>query len=479
MKMWQKIYVVVLSISVLFVNLGIYAVFQMTYEKNIKTEQKRGELDYTVISRNIQRSMQALYEQNRLSEDVVSDLMKICEEEYERQNIRLQLWKNQRQIYPGQEKKKGDPVKSNEIMIQIRGKRQEKSLEAVGVLSGFPDEYALYIEYPLEELNAVWGQLYAIYLIISFSISLVLASSLSVLLHILLLPLKRLTEGVSDIRDGDYSSRVEVKGKDELAGLGEDINIMAEIIETNMCILREDNQKKERLVDNLAHEMKSPLTSIYGFAEYLLKGKVTSEEAMECYSFIMEESQRMKELCYTLMDLSEIRHKKIEFESFRGDEFFSQLKAETFRRQRGVPEEKRIRLHWYNGLSEDLCLYGNQNLLEMLTLNLVTNAIRASWQKKREGKEPTVSIHLDRAGDTDRQFVLLIRDEGIGIPEGKLEYITEPFYRVDKGRDRETGGNGLGLALCQQIVELHQGTLSFSSVEGKGTEVTVRLWTRK
>lgn len=115
----------------------------------------------------------------------------------------------------------------------------------------------------------------------------------------------------------------------EKAGLGEDINIMAETIETNMRILREDNQKKERLVDNLAHEMKSPLTSIYGFAEYLLKGKVTSEEAMECYSFIMEESQRMKELCYTLMDLSEIRHKKIGFESFRSDEFFSRLKAET------------------------------------------------------------------------------------------------------------------------------------------------------
>ena len=476
MKMWQKIYAVVLIISMLFVNVGIYAVFQLTYEKNIETEQNRGEVDYTVISRSITKNMQALEEQNRLSEDAAVDLMKIYEEEYAGQKVRIQLWKNQRQLYPDKEEKEPYALGDGEIHIHIQGKRQEKSLTAAGKLPGFPDVYDLYIEYPLEELNAIWGRLYQIYLIISFAISLVLACFLSVLLHFLLRPLKRLTESVSDIRQGDYSSRVEIKGRDELASLGENINIMAKTIEANIQVLKEDNQKKEQLVDNLAHEMKSPLTSIYGFAEYLLKGRVDPEEAIECYSFIMEESQRMTEMCYVLMDLSEIRHKKIQFESFRADEFVSHLKRAAARQQRGFLDEKRIELQWQSELPENASLYGNPNLLEMLVLNLVTNAVRASWQKKEEGKEPTVYIRLKQIDGGRRRFSLSVKDEGTGIPEEKLKHITEPFYRVDKGRSREAGGNGLGLALCRQIVELHQGTLTFSSMEGKGTEVTACLW---
>lgn len=477
MKVWQKIYVVVLIICVLFVNVGIYAVFQLTYQKNIETEQVRGEVDFTVISKNIRKNMQTMEKQDRLTEEAAADLVKIYEEDFEKQKKHLKLWKNQFQLYPAKGEEVPYPTTENQTKIIIRGKRQHKELAVVSEWMQGQDTYYLYMEYPLEELNATWKQLYQIYLFISFGISLVLALSLSIMLHFLLRPLKRLTAGVSDIRKGDYSRRIEVSGTDELAGLGENINAMAETIETNMNRLREDNKKKEQLVDNLAHEMKSPLTSIYGFAEYLMKSRVEPEEAMECYSFIMEESQRMKDMCYTLMDLSEIRHKNIEFDWFSVEEFVSRLETVNARRQSELMGTKAVPIVWSSRIPKGQQMYGNEDLLEMLVLNLVTNAVRACQLVRDEKQtEPKIIVLLEQVKGEEPSIHLQVSDEGMGIPEQKIQHITEPFYRVDKGRSRENGGNGLGLALCQQIVELHQGTLTFTSSVGVGTEVSVILW---
>lgn len=477
MKVWQKIYLVVLCISVLFVNMGIYAVFQTTYQKNIETEQVRGEVDYTVISKNIQKSMQAMDEQGRLTREAAADLIKIYEEDHAKQEMQIKLWKNQVQLYPKKWEKIPYPTTETQTRITIRGKRQKKELVVVSAWKLDQDVYYLYMNYPLKELNATWNQLHRIYLVVSFGISLVLAFSLYLMLRFLLRPLKRLEEHVLAIREGDYSSRIEMRGDDEFARLGENINAMADTIETTMHRLQEDSQKKEQLVDNLAHEMKSPLTSIYGFAEYLMKGRVEPEEAIECYSYIMEESQRMKDMCYVLMDLSEIRNKQITFSDFSAKEFVAGLEMLANRRQSECLETEKVSIRWNNLMPEGQKIYGNRNLLEMLVWNLLSNAIRSCLHKREETQEQVgIVVWMESGRETERSIHLRVCDEGIGIPKEKLKHITEPFYRVDKGRSREQGGNGLGLALCRQIVDLHHGTMTFSSVVDQGTAVSIQLW---
>lgn len=474
-KLWQKIYLLVLVISIVFVNGGIYLVFQLTYQKNIEAEQVRGEVDDTVIRNSIQKNMKTMEREERLTEDAVTDLIQIYEEDYTKQKMKIQLWKNQSRLYPKGQKQIPYPVDEGQTKIVVRGARQQKELAAVSEWKMGQDTYYLCIQYPLEELNATWGQLYRIYLVLSFGISFVLALSLSILLHFLLRPLNRLVLGVSDIQRGDYSSRVKVRGGDELACLGENINAMAEAIETNIKALEEENKRKQQLVDNLAHEMKSPLTSIYGFAEYVMKSKADSEETVECCSFIMEESERMKEMCYTLMDLSEIRHKKMEYSYFSAEEFAAGIRAVAARQLAKSPDKGEVEIEIVSRMQKDI--FGNRRLLEMLVMNLLDNAVRACRGLSGQGRDrPKVIVWLEPGNDTEKEFRIKVRDEGTGIPEDKIRCITEPFYRMDKGRSREYGGNGLGLALCRQIVEKHQGTLEFESVVGKGTEVTAFLW---
>lgn len=471
MKIWQKIFLAALSISILFVNVGIYSVFQLTYRKNLETEQRRGEVDFSVIRRNVQMDMQDLQQQNRLTEEAAEDLMELHEEDYKKQKIQIQLWKNGNRIYPPREEKFPFNIQAGQNQIVIRGGQGEKELVGVGELTGFQDTYYFYLSYPLEELNETWNQLFWIYLLISVGISVILVAVLSVMLHVLLQPLGKLTETVSDIRSGNYSKRVKVRGRDELAVFGENINAMAQTIEMNIEKLQEDNQRKEELVENLAHEMKSPITSIYGYAEYMMKSKVSLEESMQFCAIIMEESGRMKDMCYTLMDLSEIRRSEITYEKIKPQEFLDQIEQVIAVRQTAVLVSDPVKVIFQNLMGEGNNLYGNRRLLEILLLNLISNAIRACRQKREEtAAEVSVSVSLKPTGEG---VELRVSDNGIGIPAKKLDRLTDPFYRVDKGRSRENGGNGLGLSLCRQIVECHQGTMSFSSVEGEGTVVQV------
>lgn len=510
MKVWHKIYLAVLAICVLFVNIGIYAVFELVYKKNIETEQMRCEVDYNVICDSIQNNMRAMYRQERLSDEAAADLIGLYEKNYRKQEMEFKLWRDEKQLYPENGGKIPLNAGKNKVCIVVGGSRKQKEIEVISEIGEFDGRYHLYVGYPLNELNATWDGLFSIYLYISFAISLVLAFLLNIMLRFLLRPISELVESVSNIGKGEYSSRINVKGNDEFSVLGENINLMAEDIEKNVNRLKEDNEKKEQLVDNLAHEMKSPLTSIYGFAEYIMNGKIEPEERAECCSFIMEESMRMKDMCYTLLDLSEIRHRKVDFENFNVNAFVEKMKQVIEMRQSDIIKSGNVTVEWENKLFDRKEIYGNERLMEMLILNLVSNAIFACERKhcmlnnkengignkeadgyirevsgeidKEELKVKVSISHLDAweydfngrsmtASVNNTGFLLCVHDNGIGIPKEKISHVTEPFYRVDKGRSRENGGNGLGLALCRQIVLLHGGEFEIKSEEGIGTTI--------
>lgn len=477
MRVWQKIYLATLLISILFVNLEIYAVFHLTYQENLKSEQNRGETSYRLIAKSVQNTMYVLERDGRLSEVAVRDLMRLYEHEYENQNIAITIWKNGEELYSGKENQELISVNSEEIKTTISGKRWEKSFVATSQLSGLKEKYQLSVRYSLTELNEIWKRLFNIYIFVNLGVIAVLAILLNILVRRLLRPLRRLEEQAHDMEQGNYESQVLVKGKDEIATLGNSLNSMAETIQEQIMTLQNDNDRKEQLVGDLAHEMKSPLTSIYGYAEYLLKTNPTKEEAVDYYRVIMEESERMQAMSYALMDLAELRKKSISLDFFCGDDFLKRQQKIIQNRQELFSKNNSVKMIWKNTLNPDRKIYGNEELLSMLLLNLVTNAICAVQEKENSEIYVLLDEEINHEKELGVSWRLIVQDNGIGIPKDKLEHITEPFYRVDKGRSREQGGNGLGLALCQRIVELHNGNMEIISEEGVGTTVIVKFMT--
>lgn len=214
---------------------------------------------------------------------------------------------------------------------------------------------------------------------------------------------------------------------------------------------------------NVSHELKTPLTSISGFAEMIANGMYQKPDDVKLFgSRIVNESQRMLTLIDTIMHLSRIEEtettitwKTVSMDSlvrYAADLIESQAKA------KGVT---------ISVDAEPLYTYGNAALLSELVMNLLDNAVKYNKEGGR--------VHALLQPEGEDKLSLTISDNGIGIPKEKQDRVFERFYRAEESRNKSTGGSGLGLAICKHIVEKHKGTLSMTSEEGKGTTFTVIL----
>lgn len=461
-KLWQKIYLLTIFLFVILLNSGMYLVFDMTYQKNLSTERTKAESEYNMIATGILRSLQNLAKQNRLSKMPIQSILEIHEKYYAEQKINLTLWKDGQYIYP--EGKNGTPnqdISDKKTQSKIYNKNGKNIIQIQSMLYKNKEKYYLQYEKTLSELDAVWEQLEKKYLLVSVGFSLGLAILLFVLLNRIMRPIQELTQTVDEMRAGDLSARVKVKGSDDIATLGEHFNKMAEKLQTDILLIQKDAQAKQDFVDNFAHELKSPITSIYGFAEYIQKAKVPEQETAECMEFIMEESTRLLKLSYTLLDLSKMRKKEIEIQKVSIRNLFDSIRKPIEK----LASDCGVIVEFHTGNEE---IQGNEILLQSLLYNLTHNGICAC----QEGGKVIVATEHIRG-----KVCLTVTDNGCGIPQNEIEKITEPFYRVDKARNRAEGRTGLGLALCKQIASLHHAEITFLSEEHNGTKVIVQFFT--
>lgn len=214
---------------------------------------------------------------------------------------------------------------------------------------------------------------------------------------------------------------------------------------------------------NVSHELKTPLTSISGFAEMIANGMYQNDADVKLFgSRIFEESRRMMALIETIMHLSKIEENQTTITWKPVDMAgAARYAAELIEPQAAA---KHVAIHVD---ADTLYVYGNPSLLSELVMNCVDNAVKYN----REGGEVTVSVHPEG----EDRVRLAIADTGIGIPKDKQDRVFERFYRVDESRNKSTGGSGLGLAICKHIVTQHKGTIQVSSVEGQGTTIEVIL----
>ncbi len=456
MKLWQKVYLFTMILFVVLLNVGMYVVFELTYQKDIGVEQKQAEAEYNMLTDMVVRSLNSLYNQGDVTDGKLRRVMEKYENYYD-DTLCLTLWKGENCVYPENAdnlRNWNDVSGRNEIIIT--GTDLKKIIVQGKIYEG---EETLYLRYEKEltELNEVWDKLQTNYLVISLSFSFVLAISLFIILRRTMKPITQLTKVVDDMAEGNWESKAPETGKDEVATLGRHFNRMADKIQDNIQQIRQEADAKQEFVDNFAHELKSPLTSIYGFAEYVQKANIPEDEKIQCMSYIMDESKRLLQLSYTLLDMAKIRNEAIHIEEVKLCDVEEQIqkRMETLCAERGVT--------LVCNRSADT-MFANEVLLFSLLCNLIQNAVYAC----KSGDIVTWGVEEEAAN-----IRIYVEDNGCGMTKEQVKRVKEPFYRVDKARSREAGRTGLGLAICSQIVEYHNARMDIQSEPDKGTIITV------
>ena len=212
---------------------------------------------------------------------------------------------------------------------------------------------------------------------------------------------------------------------------------------------------------NVSHELKTPLTSISGYAEIMKNGLVRPEDIPNFSERIYKEAKRLITLIEDIIKLSKLDEGSVEIEKEEVDLY--ELSREIISRLSMQASMK----HVHVSLSGEPVTYvGIRQILDEMIYNICENAIKYN--------KPGGWVHVTLNAD-HQYFYLKVEDSGIGIPEDSLEHIYERFYRVDKSHSREIGGTGLGLAITRNAILLHRGSIKVSSVEGQGTTFTVKI----
>ena len=210
---------------------------------------------------------------------------------------------------------------------------------------------------------------------------------------------------------------------------------------------------------NVSHELKTPLTSISGFAELMKNGMVPPETIPEFASDIYNETQRMISLVEDIMHLSQLDENSVPMERTEVD--LHALAERVVQRLSPTAKSAEVDLRLEG---ERVTVTGVELLLEEIIYNLASNAIKYN----RPGGEAVISTHRHMG-----QITLTVRDTGIGIPAEHQSRVFERFYRVDKSHSKEVGGTGLGLSIVKHAAAYHEATVSLESTEGAGTTVIV------
>lgn len=227
-----------------------------------------------------------------------------------------------------------------------------------------------------------------------------------------------------------------------------------------------DNMQKE-LVADVSHELKTPITSIMGYADTLLEGGYDDETQAKFLNVIASESRRMARLVTDLLTLSryDSNKKKTQKESFDLGELVKRC-------QEKLAIEIKKKGHKVNCfVTADVPLvYADKDDIERVVLNILTNSIKYTPDNGE------IKIYV---GFVYNDAYIKIFDNGMGIPEDDLSRIFERFYRVDKARTREMGGTGLGLSIAKEILDKNGGSIDIKSKVGEGTEVVIRIPTKQ
>ncbi|WP_418290611.1 HAMP domain-containing sensor histidine kinase [Massilicoli timonensis] len=265
--------------------------------------------------------------------------------------------------------------------------------------------------------------------------------------------IREIDDATKEVVKGNFTVRLnEDIVAEELHSMAHNFNTMVREL-SNTEILRKD------FIENVSHEFQTPLSAIEGYAALLQNQSLTTQKRQEYAARILVNARRLSDLSGNILLLSRLEHQELE------------IQKETYALDEQIREA--ILLFETKWTQKELCLEvdlsairykGNKELLMQVWQNLIGNAVKFVAQKG----EIRITLRIEK-----NDVIVTVADNGIGMSEAVQKRIYEKFYQADTSR---TGiGNGLGLALAKRIVDLHNGTLTVASAEGKGTMFTVTL----
>ncbi|SFT27252.1 cell wall metabolism sensor histidine kinase WalK [Paenibacillus sp. BC26] len=459
MKFWQKTYLGVLIVFLIAFDLGAYALLKKSYELNEQLDISRGVSEYGSIQKSLSYILRVYTESsgNTNYESLITSFAA----NHEKEDILLEVYRADQLIFSNAyqfEGKRaelhGDPYQfvyrkmNGELWLFVGGKMELQDLRLViSRKSDYLQEYHVTLRQYFTKLSVV--------------ISIVLSAALIFLLFQLTSPIRRLNKGVKAIAAGAYEQRVKVGGNDEIGELAQDFNRMADAVSNHIETIKKTSEDKEIFINNLTHELKTPITAIKGYSEFLNQANYNEEERKMAVRYIYEHIARLDVLSGKMMQLLYLKSEKIAMEPIDIENLFSYV----VRIERHHIEAKQITVTCE--CSANL-VYGDRDLLQSLFINLIENSIKAS----SFGGEIQLRSYPHGEG-----VVLEVLDYGRGIPEKDIAKITEAFYVVDRSRSKELGGIGLGLSICNEIARLHHATIQIDSKENEYTKVSVYFTT--
>ena len=289
---------------------------------------------------------------------------------------------------------------------------------------------------------------------IAAAVAIVLASCIGFLFaRNLVAPINRIMGAARAIGDGDLSARTNLRGEDEVARLGETFDAMAESVE-------KDRDLERRLTTDVAHELRTPLMAIQATVEAMVDGVYEADE--ERLVTVNSEIQRLSRLVNALLKLSRLENRAdpMKEEVVNVGELIAGIIAthEMFVSDSGLTME-------YDA-QPDVMVVGDADMIRQATANLISNAVRYT----PEGGHITVAV---RKGDI--MASIAVKDTGIGLTKEEARMVFSRFWRADAGRNRESGGLGVGLAVVKEIVDRHGGWVQVEGEKDKGACFTIHI----
>ena len=364
----------------------------------------------------------------------------------------------------------GDPMRKEPPRPNLPQSVLEKiddDFYEVGYLGGVHEERHYTAAVPIEKDGKVLGYVFAsapantlkqtlrsnlrIYL---YSVLSALALSLAFLWMMterFVRPLRQMAAASHRFAQGDFSVRIKVKGKDEIAQLGEAMNHMA-------ISLSSLETMRRSFIANVSHELKTPMTTIAGFIDGMLDGTIPQEKQAHYMKIVSDEVKRLSRLVRSMLDLSRIDSGEVKMNPVMMD--LTEVVGSVLVASEQRIEQKRLSI---TGMEEcerqEIC--GDYDLMNQVLYNLIDNAIKFT----DEGG----NIHIRLTRESGRVYVS-IRNTGAGIPPEEMPQIFERFYKSDRSRSLDKNGVGLGLYIVHTVVHLHGGEISVRSKQGEYTE---------
>lgn len=456
---WKVFFAFIALMTVGFSVFGMLIIGQ-SFRNSLEREIEEGNRENRMFQLAFEVNMNSLSENYR-TEKIVRDLTESVIGNLNGQEYAYRLYREQDLIYESNSEQMEHELFSQleeaNCVYQVLESRDQKYLifACKSIMSG--RIYYLESVKNITSLYAERDDLFAQYQVVM--LALIAASSIIIFIitHILTRSVIKLSDTTRQFARGDYEVRAEVNSEDEIGTLARDFNQMAESLNQKMEELTTAAQKQEDFTASFAHELKTPLTSIIGYADMLRTMDMSKEETMEASHYIYSQGKRLESLSFKLLELIVTKNQDYQMKPLDVSELLEEVKIAVSK----ALEKKQITLH---EKIEEGIVFGEKDLLVSLFTNLIDNARKAL---------PEGGTIWLKGGKVKKGYEIRVKDNGCGMPREELDKITEAFYMVDKSRSRKEGGAGLGMTLCRRIVEVHKAKWYIRSEEGKGTEIWV------